>query len=180
MHRLFVAIEPPVAVRDRLLGSMGGVSGARWQRDDQLHLTLRFVGEVDRHRAQDIAAVLGSVAVTPFELALAGTGSFDRRGRVDSLWVGVTPFEAVHALHNKVNQALRRVGVAPDGRAFLPHITLARFGRSSGPVGGFAAATLGGTTFVVDGFALYESTLTSDGADYRIVERYRCDPYARQ
>ena len=174
MHRLFVAIEPPVAVRDRLLASMGGVSGARWQRDDQLHLTLRFIGEVDRHVAQDVAAALAGVSAAPFMLALAGTGTFDRRGHVDSLWIGVTPHEAVHALHNKVDQALRRVGVPYEARAFLPHITLARFGRSSGPVGGFVtAAALAGTPLPVDGFALYKSTLTNAGAEYSIVERYR-------
>jgi len=51
MHRLFVAIRPPAAIRAILLGAMGGISGARWQSEDQLHLTLRFIGEVDRHRA---------------------------------------------------------------------------------------------------------------------------------
>src|SRR3546814_1235738 len=55
MHRLFVAIRPPSAIRKALLSIMGGVEGARWQSDDQLHLTLRFIGEVDRHRADDIA-----------------------------------------------------------------------------------------------------------------------------
>ena len=56
MHRLFVALRPPVPVRDHLLDLMHGVEGARWQSDDQLHLTLRFIGEVDRHQASDIAA----------------------------------------------------------------------------------------------------------------------------
>src|SRR3546814_10503522 len=61
MHRLFVAIRPPAAIRKALLSIMGGVEGARWQSDDQLHLTLRFIGEVDRHRADDIAAALATV-----------------------------------------------------------------------------------------------------------------------
>jgi 2'-5' RNA ligase len=173
MHRLFVAIELPVAVRDRLLAAMGGVSGARWQRDDQLHLTLRFIGEIDRHIAQDIAAALGGVHAAPFELALSGAGVFDRRGVPETLWAGVTPHDAVTALHAKVDQALRRVGMALEARAYAPHITLARFGRHSGPVGEFVTATvLGGPPFTVSGFALYESTLMRDGADYRTVERY--------
>ena len=174
MHRLFVAIEPPVEVRDRLLAAMGGVSAARWQRDDQLHLTLRFIGEVDRHAAQDIAAALGGVRQPPFELSLHGTGVFDRRGQPDALWAGVTPHDAVHALHNKVDQALIRVGVPPEARTFHPHITLARFGRHAGPVEGFVTqARLAGPPFTVDGFALYESILTQSGADYTVVERYR-------
>lgn len=177
MHRLFVAIELPVAVRDRLLDVMGGISGARWQRDDQLHLTLRFVGEVDRNMAQDIAAALGGVHAAPFELAVSGTGVFDRRGVTETLWAGVTPHDAVTALHLKVDQALRRAGVVPDARAYQPHITLARLGRQSGPVTGFMTTTvLGGFAFTVSEFALYESTLTREGAAYRIAERYPLRP----
>ena len=65
---------------------MGGIAGARWQDDDQLHLTLRFIGEVDRHVATDVAAALGSVRHPPFELAVSGVGTFDRKGRIDTLW----------------------------------------------------------------------------------------------
>mgnify|MGYP001113377463 CR=1 FL=1 len=61
-HRLFVALRPPRPIRARLIAAMHGISGARWQDDDQLHLTLRFIGEVDRHRAEDIAAALGALA----------------------------------------------------------------------------------------------------------------------
>ncbi|MFZ4110759.1 MAG: 2'-5' RNA ligase family protein, partial [Polymorphobacter sp.] len=71
MLRLFVALELPVAVRDALLASMGAlggsVVGARWQSDEQLHLTLRFIGEVDRHQAADIDAALGTVNFQPFD-----------------------------------------------------------------------------------------------------------------
>jgi len=178
MHRLFVAIEPPPAVRDRLLAAMGGISGSRWQRDDQLHLTLRFIGEVDRHTAQDIAAALGHVHAAPFDLSLGGFGVFDRRGVPDALWCGVTPQDALHGVYNKVAQALVRVGVAPETRAFHPHITLARLGRRSGPVEGFVtAAPLAGPPFRVDGFVLYESILSQDGAFYRAVERYALTPF---
>ena len=119
MHRLFVAIRPPAAVRSVLLEAMGGISGARWQRDDQLHLTLRFIGEVDRHLAGDIHAALGAVHQPTFEIALNGIGHFERRGWPDAVWAGITPHDPLHALHKKVDAALSRVGVAPDQRAFL-------------------------------------------------------------
>ena len=61
MHRLFVALEPPAAIRHQLLDLMGGIANARWQTEAQLHLTLRFIGEVDRHRAEDVAAALGRI-----------------------------------------------------------------------------------------------------------------------
>lgn len=137
MIRLFVALELPVPVRDRLLAAMGGVAGARWQTDAQLHLTLRFIGEVDRHQASDIVAALGSVHIVPFSLTLGDVGTFDRRGRIDTLWVGVTPQAEVAALARRIDQALGRVGMPPETRAFVPHITVARFGRDVGAMGGF-------------------------------------------
>jgi len=169
MHRLFVAIRPPPAIRGLLLGAMGGISGARWQSDDQLHLTLRFIGEVDRHRGGDIHAALGGIHHAPFEISLNGIGTFDH-----AVWAGVAPHEPLKALHNKVDAALARVGVAPDQRAFRPHITLARLKRSSGPVGNLLEQSGGLTSapFAVDHFALFESVLTPDGAVYSIVERY--------
>jgi 2'-5' RNA ligase len=174
MHRLFVAIRPPAPVRRHLLAAMGGVSGARWQTDDQLHLTLRFIGEVDRHSAMDIHAALGTVHHPRFEIATGGPGTFGRGGRVEVLWAGVGPSEPLKALHNKVDQALARVGVEPDRRAFHPHITLARLNRSSGPVADFLAATggLANPKFTAERFELCESHLTPEGAVYSTLERY--------
>ena len=91
MHRLFVGLRPPEAIRARLLAIMGGIPGARWQSDDQLHLTLRFIGEVDRPQAEDAALALSGVQFPPFEVALAGVGMFDTRGRPNALWAGVRP-----------------------------------------------------------------------------------------
>jgi 2'-5' RNA ligase len=174
MHRLFVAIRPPAPIRQLLLAAMGGISGARWQTDDQLHLTLRFIGEVDRHRAGDVHAALGAIHHPPFELALSGIGMFDKRGFPDSVWAGVTPQEQVKSLHKKVDSALSRVGIPPDERAFLPHITIARMNRSAGPVGNLLqeAGGLTSPSFSVDNFALFESDLTQEAAVYSVVERY--------
>src|SRR5438067_5683754 len=134
MHRLFVAIRPPPAVRAHLLALMGGVGGARWQGDEQLHLTLRFIGEVDRHRAADIDAALAGIVHPPFEAAIDGVGSFERRGAPAALWAGVAPQEPLRTLHKKVDQAIVRTGLPPEGRAYLPHITLARLPRGAGAV----------------------------------------------
>ena len=174
MHRLFVALRPPPHVRSALIDAMGGVPGARWQDDDQLHITLRFIGEVDRHQAEDIATALGSVTTLPFELVLDGVGQFDRRGIIDTLWVGVRPHDQIAALHRKVDQAVQRVGLQPEGRAYIPHITVARFGRSSGAIDGFVAnaATVMGLRFTVAHFMLFESSIGSDGARYEAIARY--------
>lgn len=174
MHRLFVAIRPPSAIRQQLLSLMGGVPGARWQHDDQLHLTLRFIGEVDRHMAADVAAALGQVRHPRFEIALDGIGAFDRRGRADALWAGVAPRDQLDQLHNKIDQALTRIGLVPETRAYFPHVTLARFGRSGGSIDGFAEAHggLSSAAFEVTHFVLYESTLGHEGATYHAIDRY--------
>lgn len=177
MQRLFVAIRPPLDIRERLLAAMGGVAGARWQSEDQLHLTLRFIGELDRHAARDVDAALSAVHHPRFEIALAGMGSFERRGDPVTLWAGVAPHEPVKALHNKIDQALSRAALDPERRAYTPHITLARLPRGSGPVRG-AIETSGGLSsppFAVEEFSLFESRLTPEGPVYTRLERYALD-----
>lgn len=174
MHRLFVAIRPPLAVRTRLLGLMSGVPGARWQDDDQLHLTLRFIGEVDRHKANDIADALAAIRFSSFDVTPTGVGSFRRSTHVDTLWAGVQPRDPLAHLHAKVDRACIRAGATADDRTYLPHITLARLGRSAGPVDSWLAdhAGLCETPFTVDAFHLFESRLGRTGALYEAIARY--------
>ncbi len=130
--RLFVAVRPPAAVRATLLAAMGGIAAARWQDDDQLHLTLRFIGDADRNTAADLVAALAAVHHPPIAARLGAIGSFATRGRPNAVWIGVEPAAALTTLHHKVDQAVVRAGIAPDTRAFVPHITLARLGRDAG------------------------------------------------
>lgn len=181
MHRLFVAIRPPADQRAYLLSLMDGVAGARWQNDDQLHLTLRFIGEVDRHRANDIAHALAAIRFTPFDVQLSGVGAFDRRGVIDTLWAGVKPRDLLAALHRKIDRACVLVGRPPENRAYLAHVTLARFGRTGALVDPFLArhATLAGTPFQVDRFTLFESRLGQHGATYHAIAHYDAEGAVR-
>src|SRR4051794_34430459 len=143
MHRLFVAIRPPEAIRDLLLDAMEDSPDFRWQDDEQLHLTLRFVGEVERPVADDLAAELSCVHAPPFNLRIAGTGRFEQRSS-GALWAGVEPREPVAALAAKVERACIAVGLEPERRAFHPHITLARWkGRRSREIASFLERTRG-------------------------------------
>lgn len=153
---------------------MGGVSGARWQTDDQLHLTLRFIGDVERRLAEDVAAALDAIRHPPFQLALDGLGTFASRGQVDTMWAGVTPHDQLNALHKKIDQACMRAGLEPERRAYAPHITLARLKRGSGSLQGFMLGAGGFSVepFDVGSFALFESHLGSEGASYSVVTRY--------
>lgn len=174
MHRLFVAIRPPAAIRELLLGLTYGVEGARWQDDAQIHCTLRFIGEVDHHQASDIAAALTRVTGPALDLSVSGVGTFGRRGHIDTLWAGVAPQDGLAALHRKVDRACVAAGIAPDDRAYLPHVTLARLNRSSGRVDDFLAlhAGLSSPRFTVVEFGLYESLMGRGGSVYHLAERY--------
>lgn len=175
MHRLFVALRPPAEIRSLLLGLMGGVGGARWQEDAQLHLTLRFIGDVDGRTAEDIATALLGIRQPAIETALSGIGVFDRKGVIDTLWVGVSPAGDLAQLHRKIDNALVRLGLAPESRAYKPHITLARFNRKSADIAAFAAlhGGLSSKPFTLNAFALYESRLGSERAIYEPVARYK-------
>ena len=174
MHRLFVAVRPPAQIRDQLLDLMEGVPGAAWQDDDQLHLTLRFIGEVSRHRAEDLALALLGVRHPRFALTLAGVGAFERKGRPTSLWAGLSPGEPLKALHHKIDQACQSIGLDPESRAYAPHVTLARLGRQAGPVWPWltGAGALSSEEFAVETFCLFESDLGPAGAVHSVVERY--------
>ena len=175
MHRLFVALRPPRPMREVLLAAMGDVLGARWQADEQLHLTLRFIGEVDRHAAEDVAAALGSVSHPAFALRIDGLGCFDRRGRIDSIWAGVAPHDPLRSLHVAVSRALVRAGIKPEERAFIPHITLARFSRGQEPPMPLPMQRLWPAPVEAqfDHFMLFESELGASGAAYSVIERYK-------
>lgn len=177
MHRLFAALRPPAGIRAALAATMSGVPAARWQDDGQLHLTLRFIGAVDRPVAEDVALALSGIVATAPVIALSGVGRFEQRGRTDTLWAGVAPHDALAALHRKVDQALVRAGLEPEHRAYLPHITVARLPRGAGvegEVGDWLAhhAGLASALFQLSHLVLYESHLGRDGAHYEPVARW--------
>jgi len=174
MHRLFVAIRPPDFIRDLLIDTMDDSPEFRWQDDEQLHLTLRFCGEVERPVAEDLAAALGRLHAARFDLRIKGIGRFDQRNS-GALWAGVEPKDPVAALAAKVERICLQVGLEPERRAFHPHITLARWkGHRSREAEDFVARhrALASEPFVVDAFMLFESHLSRHGAHYEEVARY--------
>lgn len=174
MHRLFVALRLPPAIRGACLAAMDdGPPGWAWQDDEQLHITLRYIGEVDRRLADDVDAALGTVRAPAIDLALNGVGWFDHGPR-GALFARVAPVEPLAALHKKIDRALIRAGVEPERRAFLPHITLAR--RRPGavdPAGWLERrAALATPTEPVAAMILYQSHLSRHGSTYEAVASY--------
>lgn len=124
--RLFVALPLPETLRIALSAIGGGIPGARWVPASNLHLTLRFIGEVQSWQAQEIDDALAAIRTRAFTLSVAGVGTFDQGGRVTTLWAGVERNDRLAHLQQKIETALQRAGLAPERRRFAPHITLAR------------------------------------------------------
>lgn len=170
MMRLFVAIPLPEELTDRLAQMAGGLDNARWVDPGNMHLTLRFLGELDGRQVADVDAELGGIRVPAFDIELADIGSFANGKKVTALWVGVEAPEPLSRLHAKVENAVRRAGVEPEGRKFKPHVTLARFKGSPGPkLGDFLRqhALFRSGPVHVDRFVLFSSKLTPKGPIYR-------------
>lgn len=187
-HRLFIALRPPEDIRQSLLGVMGGVRDARWQKDDQLHLTLAYLGEVDRHGLNHAVDGLSLVSRPRFGLELDGIGSFQSavHKRTSILWAGVrdpAPDEErvkkrapLPLLATTVRQAVQAAGLPVDARKFAPHITLARFGRlgaSADSLQRWISSThLPALPWSVDSFHLMESWLGAGGSHYETIASF--------
>ena len=126
MVRLFVALSLPEELRVRLAALGGGIEGARWVPAENLHVTLRFIGEVQESAGEDLVAALDGVRSGPVRVSLGGAGHFGTRDKALSLWIGVEKTAEIVALHEKIDRALVRAGLPPDGRKYAPHVTLAR------------------------------------------------------
>lgn len=177
MHRLFVAIRPPEDICDLLIDAMDDSPELRWVGDEQLHLTLRFIGEVERRTADELAAALARVRFDRFDLKLAGVGRFDQRNG-GALWAGVEPKAPVSALAAKVERLCQEAGLNPERRAFHPHVTLARWkGRSSRAADALVERVRGLSSdpFEVDRFILFESHLSRHGPHYETVAEYEAN-----
>ncbi len=175
MNRLFVAVDLSAAVKDQLDLLCRGVSGAKWVAPEQLHLTLRFIGEVDGPTLDEIADALAEVRAEPFELTLREVGQFPPGRAPRVLWVGVGKSEALIGLRDRIEAVLVRLGLEPEARKFSPHITLARFKQSRPKtLADFMAhhALFESDSFPVTEFHLYSSHLSSDGAIHTLEASY--------
>jgi len=172
--RLFVALPIPDSVAGGLLAMQSGVPGARWQAREQLHLTLRFIGDVDGRDASDLDEVLSGIDAPAFELQLHGVGQFGNK-QPHSLWAAARPHDLLDHLQRKVDTAIRRIGQPQDAHKFTPHVTLGRLRHPDlDKVREWLVTHALATSpeFAVDRFCLYSSKLTSDGSIYRVEQEY--------
>jgi 2'-5' RNA ligase len=169
MLRLFVGIGFPPELKLQLSLLCSGMPGAKWVDPGNFHLTLRFIGETSETVAADIDEALARLRARRFTLQLAGTGVFASTDKPRSLWVGVQRSPELVALRDKIEQALVRVGLAPEPRKFSPHITLARLHKPAlDKLSGFLAAhaQFRAAPHPVEGFSLIASFQTKAGSMY--------------
>ncbi len=169
MIRLFVGLSLPDGVIARLAMLCAGVPGARWVEPANMHLTLRFIGEVAESAAEEIDHMLAGVEAERFALELAGLGTFGEGVKARALWAGVAPSAELAHLQAKIESAVVRAGQPPEGRKFTPHVTLARLDkpqplRLQTYIEGNHLFQAG--PFTVEHFTLFESRLGKGGAVY--------------
>ena len=167
--RLFVALELPPETRSRLTRLAISLPGVRWLPPENLHLTLRFLGEMPTHRAEELDDALAALRGRRFTLQLAGVGVFEKAGRPQALWAGVERSPQLDHLQAKVETAVQRVKFEPERRRFSPHVTLARL--DNAPPHKLAEwmqahNLLRADPVAVEHFTLFSSQLGRDGAVY--------------
>lgn len=179
--RLFVGIDLPPQIEDHLALVGGGIPRARWEERDKLHVTLRFIGDVDGGTKRRIEDALGDVRHPPFTLAVAGVGFFAPGGKPRILWAGLDDPTPVMELHARVERVLQQAGLEPEGRKYTPHVTLARL--SDAPRAKVIEflqhhALLRTLSFEVRAFQLYSSVLSPRGSKYRIEHHFPLEGFA--
>jgi RNA 2',3'-cyclic 3'-phosphodiesterase len=177
--RLFVGLRVPPAAAEAIAPVAGGVPGARWSPRENLHITLRFAGEIAESLAEDLDSALAAVTCPAFEVTLAGVGAFGDPLAPHTLWAGVEAGELLTRLRGRCETAARRAGLKPDTRTWKPHVTLAYLsGAEPVRVAAWRSANnlLRVAPFRADAFGLYSSWRSRSGSVYRLERRYPLTP----
>ncbi len=180
MARLFVGLELDPPLLGDIAAARGGVEGAHWQRDNQLHLTLAFIGDASRKTKLEIEDALARIRFEPFDMVLSGVGMFGKPKQPKVLWAGVDNKKPLMHLHEKIAMAMAQIDVDIDRRKFKPHITLARFRRGAhARVGDWLTENerLSTRSMLVDRFVLFSSERTSEGSFYRHEAEFHADGF---
>lgn len=176
MHRLFTAIDLPEQAKERVAEICYGLPDARWTPPEQLHLTLRFIGEVDGGTFKDIRKELATINLHSFPIQIKGLGFFPPRKAPRVLWAGInTPPDALFMLRNRIEKILVKLGIEPEHRKFAPHITLARLRETPrNRLANYLAGNglFSAETFTVENFHLYSSNLSNKGAIHTLEASY--------
>lgn len=175
MPRLFTGLEIPVGVAQSLSALRGGLPGARWIDPSNYHLTLRFIGDIDDGIAHEIAFELHRIRRKPFEVTLSGLTSFGGR-KPRAIVATAQPSRPLLELQAEHERMLQRLGLEPEGRKFVPHVTLARLRDASSQDAANYLAIRGyypPQHFLASRFVLYSSRASVGGGPYIVEDAYQ-------
>ena len=170
--RTFVALEMPVVVKRQVVfvaRHLSHLGQMRWVRSEGVHLTLKFLGDVEENRVADIVSVVQQVAskFQPFALSTAGLGGFPRLERARVLWLGVEgDLGQLRVLQGRIAQKLEDLGFERERRPFFAHVTVGRARRKPVRVTAVNVKTWRAINFSVDRVSVMKSTLRPEGAVY--------------
>jgi 2'-5' RNA ligase len=173
--RLFIAIELPAEIKDKLVGLRQDIAGARWVNPEQLHLTLLFLGEQTEETLDRLVPALSEIRVVPIELEIITTGCFPHPRAARVLWAGFKPQPKMNRLAERVRTAAESCGILLEKRPFSPHITLARLKQSgASDVSRFLDQNIRGRFPLIDirQFVLFQSCLTQQGAIHKPIRLF--------
>lgn len=172
--RLFVGLELPESCRETLAALNPRIKGLRWLPADQLHLTMSFLGNIERVQEECLKRAFADVRVPPFFLPIQGIGTFGTP-LPTVVWAGVGHGHPhLFALHRHIQDAVLRENLEPDLKPFHPHITIGRARRVSRALLKPFLRKHTDSEFglwKVTGFALYSSALSPDGPSYTVEMR---------
>ncbi|TVR48996.1 MAG: RNA 2',3'-cyclic phosphodiesterase [Puniceicoccaceae bacterium] len=160
-RRLFFGVGLPEPIRAHLAAWVRPLPGLAWTPPDNLHLTLKFLGQVESGVEERVVATASAITVERFVLGLEGAGVFPPKGKPGVLWVGVgAGHPRLFQLKKRLEDDLIPLGFEPERRIYQPHITLARCsGARPGAIRGLLKnwKDFAGPAWQVDAFQLYES-----------------------
>ncbi|WP_332692524.1 RNA 2',3'-cyclic phosphodiesterase [Devosia sp.] len=175
MPRLFTGLEIPAETGFALSLKRGGLTGARWIDPENYHITLRFIGDVDNVTADDVADSLDRLANSMrFSVKLTHLGTFGG-DKPRALYAGIEPGEQLNRLQAAQERVLQRAGLPPDGRKFVPHVSLARLRGCSAEEAARFMAEAGRfepLSFPVGRFVLFSSKDSVGGGPYVVEQSY--------
>jgi 2'-5' RNA ligase len=174
MPRLFAGLEIPAAVAETLAHLRGGLHGARWIDPDDYHVTLRFIGDIGHTTANEIAGLMARVSRKPFPVSVQGLQSFGGR-KPRAIVACVAPSRPLIELQGELERLVRRIGLEPESRKFVPHVTLARLRDASAQDVADYLSLRGyfpSQTFTADSFALFSARDSVGGGPYIVEDSY--------
>lgn len=165
MLRLFTALEVPADVCGILAALRTDLDGARWTRPEQLHLTLRFLGDTDAEQVPVLEAAFAEITVSPLALRFDDLAAFPSPRQPHVLVAQVAPNDALLDLQRQIETAVQALGWEPEDRPFRPHVTLARLKRPDiRSVQAYLGTRTVDAAFTAAAFHLWASTRRPSGA----------------